>query len=118
MQGVLIVYIVYKHVPHRVGLLPSLSPSHVVIRGNRPGQTKDRQKMVQTASLHYTHALGFDSAAQRSKRPGSVWNCLWGLKRSPGINYKSMVLYPGSGFLSSATWHPMPKKHNNGLINQ
>ena len=35
------------------------------------------------------HALGleFGSAAQLSKRPGSVWNCLWGnaLKRSPGI---------------------------------
>ena len=33
------------------------------------------------------HALGleFGSAAQLSKRPGSVWNCLWGnaLKRSP-----------------------------------
>ena len=27
-----------------------------------------------------THALGleFGSAAQLSKRPGSVWNCLWG----------------------------------------
>ena len=35
------------------------------------------------------HALGleFGSAARLSKRPGSVWNCLWGhaLKRSPGI---------------------------------
>ena len=34
------------------------------------------------------HALGleFGSAAQLSKRPGSVWNFLWGnaLKRSPG----------------------------------
>ena len=37
-------------------------------------------KMVQTASLLGTHELGweFDSAAQISKRPGSVWNCLWG----------------------------------------
>ena len=26
------------------------------------------------------------------------------LKRSPGINRKSRVLYPGPGFLSSATW--------------
>ena len=52
------------------------------------------------------HALGleFGSAAQLSKRPGSVWNCLWGnaLKRSPG-------------FLSSATWPMLPKKHYNGL---
>ena len=65
------------------------------------------------------HALGleFGSAAQLSKRPGSVWNCLWGnaLKRSPGINRKSRVSYPGPGFLSSATWPMLPKKHYNGL---
>ena len=66
------------------------------------------------------HALGleFGSAAQLSKRPGSVWNCLRGnaLKRSPGIIRKSRVLYPGPGFLSSATWPSLPKfKHYNGL---
>ena len=65
------------------------------------------------------HALGleFGSAAQLSKRPGSVWNCLWGnaLKRSPGIFRKSRVSYPGPGFLSSATWPSLPKKHYNGL---
>ena len=66
------------------------------------------------------HALGleFGSAVQLSKRPGSVWNCLWGnaLKRSPaGIIHKSRVLYPGPGFLSSATWPPLPKKPYNGL---
>ena len=65
------------------------------------------------------HALGleFGSAAQLSKRPGSVWNCLWGnaLKRSPGIIHKSRVSYPGAGFLSSATWPLLPKKHYNGL---
>ena len=69
------------------------------------------------------HALGleFGSAAQLSKRPGSVWNCLWGnaLKRSPGIIRKSRVSYPGPGFLSSATWPALPKKHYNGLnLNQ
>ena len=67
------------------------------------------------------HALGleFGSAAQLSKRPGSVWNCLWGhaLERSPGIIRKSRVSYPGPGFLSSATWPSLPKKHYNGLIN-
>ena len=49
-----------------------------------------------------------------------MWNCLWGhaLNRSHGINRKSRVLYPGPGFLSSATWSSMPKKHYNGLINQ
>ena len=65
------------------------------------------------------HALGleFGSAAQLSKRPGSVWNCLWGnaLKRSPGIIRKSRVSYPGPGFLTSATWPSLPKKHYNGL---
>ena len=65
------------------------------------------------------HALGleFGRAAQLSKRPGSVWNCLWrnALKRSPGIFCKSRVSYPGPGFLSSATWPSLPKKHYNGL---
>ena len=65
------------------------------------------------------HALGleFGSAAQLSKRPGSVWNCLWGnaLKRSPGIIHKSRVSYPGPRFISSATWPSLPKKHYNGL---
>ena len=65
------------------------------------------------------HALGleFGSAAQLSKRPSSVWNCLWGnaLKRSPGIICKSRVSYPGPGFLSSATWPSLPKKHYNGF---
>ena len=31
---------------------------------------------------------------------------------------KSRVSYPGLGFLSSATWPSMPKKHFNGLINE
>ena len=65
------------------------------------------------------HALGleFGSAAQLSKRPGSVWNCQLGnaLKRSPGIIRKSRVSYPGPGFLSSATWPLQPKKHYYGL---
>ena len=65
------------------------------------------------------HALGleFGSAAQLSKRPGSVWNCLWGnaLKISHRIIRKSTVSYPGPGFLSSATWPSLPKKHYNGL---
>ena len=44
-------------------------------------------------------------------------NCLWGnaLKRSPGIIRKSKVSYPGPGFLSSATWPSLLKKHYNGL---
>ena len=65
------------------------------------------------------HALGleFGSAAQLSKRLGSEWNYLWGnaLKRSPGIIRKSRVSYPSPGFLSSATWPLLQKKHYNGL---
>ena len=65
------------------------------------------------------HVLGlkFGIAAQPFKRPDSVWNCLWGnaLKRSPGIIRKSRVSYPVPGFLSSATWPSLPKKHYNGL---
>ena len=67
----------------------------------------------------FTRVLGWesDSAARLSKRSGSVLNCLWGnaLKRSPGIIRKSRVSYPGPGFLSSATWPSLPKKHYNGL---
>ena len=78
--------------------------------------------MVLTASLHGTHALGleFGSAARLFKRPGSVWNCLWGHapKRSPGINRKSRVSYPGPGFLSSVTWPSLSKKHYHGLIKE
>ena len=46
-----------------------------------------------------------------------MWNCLWGnsLKRSPWIIRKSRVSYPCPGFLSSATWPSLPKKHYNGL---
>ena len=65
------------------------------------------------------HALGleFGSAARLSKRPGSVWNCLWGnaLKRSPWTIRKSRVSYPGPGFLTCGTWPSLPKKHYNGL---
>ena len=63
-------------------------------------------------------AQGLAFAAQLSKRPGNVLNCLWGnaLKRSPGIIRKSRVSYPGPRFLSSATWPSLPKKHYNGLI--
>ena len=70
--------------------------------------------MVQTTSLHGTQCA---RAAQLSKRLGSVWNYLWGnaLKRSPGIIRKSRVSYPVPGFLSSATWPSLPRKHYNGL---
>ena len=40
------------------------------------------------------------------------------LKIYPGINRKCRVLYPGTGFLFSATWPLMLKKHYNGFVNQ
>ena len=103
--------------PCRVGSVGSVSASRTVGLGRVIPKTII--KMEQTASLH-RHAcvrLEFGSAAQLSKRPGSVWNCLWGnaLKRSPGINRKSRVSYPGLRFLSSATWPSLPKKHYNGV---
>ena len=67
------------------------------------------------APTKYLHK--YARVARLSKRPGSVWNCLWGraLKISPGINRKSRVSYLGPGFLSSATWPSLAKMHYNGL---
>ena len=47
---------------------------------------------------------------------GTVYGDMHLIKRSPGINRKSRVSYPGPGFLSSATWPSQPKKHCKGLI--
>ena len=60
------------------------------------------------------HALGleFGSAARLSK--GRVV-CGNALQRSHGIIHKSRVPYRCPGFLSSATWPSLPKKHYNGL---
>ena len=108
--------------PCRVGSVGSVSASRTVGRefASRPGHTKDHhKKWYKLPPCIGMHALGleFGSAAQLSKGPGSVWNCLWGnvLKRSPGIIRKSRVSYPVPGFLSSATWPSLPKKHYNGL---
>ena len=71
------------------------------------------------SAVRNTHALvlEFDSTDRLSKRGGSVGNCQWGhaLKRSPGINRESRVLYPCPVFLSSATCPSLLKKHYNGL---
>ena len=74
-------------------------PTRTVGRGfmSWPGHTKDHHRNG-TNCLPARNALGleFGGAARLSKRPCSVWNCLWGnaLKRSPEINRKSRVLYP------------------------
>ena len=98
----------FSREPCRVGSVGSVSASRTVGRefASRPGHTKDNQwcKLPPCIGMH---ALGleFGSAAQLSKRSGSVWNCLLGnaLEISPGIIRKSRVSYPGVGFLSSAT---------------
>ena len=100
----------------------SVSAFHTVGRGfaSWPGHTKDHQKCYKLTPCMERNALGleFGSAAQLSKRPDSVWNCLLAhaLEISPGIIRKRSVLYPGPGFLSSATWPSLPKKHYDGLI--
>ena len=84
-----------------------VSASHMVGSRFTPrsDHTKDHHKNGTTCMARNALGLEFGSAARLSKRPGSVWNCLWGhaLKRSPGINSKSRVSYPGPGFLSSPT---------------
>ena len=79
-------------------------------------------KIVQTVSVLGTQASGWEvgSAAWLYNRLGSVWNCLWGcaLYKSPGINYKSRVLYLTPRWPPHAAWPSMLKKHYNELINQ
>ena len=117
---ILKIYIIF-FLPCRVGSVGSVSASRTVGRefASRPVIPKTIIKMVQTVCCMARSALGleFGSAAQLSKRPGSVWNCLWrhAHKRSPGIKRKSRVSCPGPGYLSSAIWPSLPKKHYNGL---
>ena len=68
---------------------------------SRPGHTKDHHKndkQLPPCMARNALELDFGSAAQLSKSPDSVWNCLWGnaLKRSPEINRKSRVSYRDS----------------------
>ena len=62
--------------------------------------------------------LGFGSVAQLSKRPvvcGTVYGEMH-LKDLLGSFVRvGRLSYPGPGFLSSATWPSLPKKHSNGL---
>ena len=79
--------------PCRVGFVVSTSASHTVGHeiASRPGHAKDHHKNCTNCLLawHWGHAL----------------------KMSPGINCKSRVSYPGSGFLSRAPWPSLPRKH-------
>ena len=94
--------------PRQVGSVVSVSASHAVGRGfaPRPGHTKNgHTNGTNWLPAWQNKGKSLTSAARLSKRPGSVWNCLWvyALKTSPGINRMSRVLYPGTGFLFGAT---------------
>ena len=58
--------------------------------------------------------LGFDLNNSLSRILKQVITFLF----APVIIRKSRVLYPGPGFLSSATWPSLPKPHytSNGLV--
>ena len=86
------------HIPCRVGSVGSVSASRTVGGefASRPGHTKDHHKNGTNclpALACMRKGREFVSAAQLSKRPGNVWNCLWGnaLKKSPWIIRKSRV---------------------------
>ena len=70
--------------------------------------------MVQTASLHVTQCVrvGVWQCSPTFQKAGwCMWNCQWGhALKYPRINLKSRVLYPGPGFLSSATWAKAAEK--------
>ena len=112
---------IHSFSPCWVGSVGSVSASRTVgcEFAFRPCHTKDLNKMVQTASLHGMHALGleFGSAVQLSKGRvvcGTVYGEMH-LKDLLGSFVRARVSYPGPRFLSSATWHSLPKKHYNGL---
>ena len=105
--------------PCLVGLLVSVSASRTVGREFAPrlGHTKDHHKNgTDCLPVWHTIHLGRSLTVQPDCLKGRVV-CLWGhaLKISPGIIRKSRVSYPSPGFLSSATWPSLPKKHYNEL---
>ena len=94
-------------------IVPIASVSLMLIFGCLTGAMGVHPKLCQiglVVNVSAYHSLGRGFAC--------VWNCLWGhaLKRYPGINHKSRVMYPGPGILSSATWPLLLKNHYNGLI--
>ena len=95
--------------------------SHAVVHwfAPRPGHTK-HYHTNSTNCLPSCQPCVRIGVWQYINGTGRVWNCLWehALKRFPGINRKSRALHSGPGFLASAIWYSMPKKHYNGLINQ
>ena len=70
-----------------------------------------QRKNERLTGFFYCVGLAQSVASVSASRTGKWGNAL---KRSPGIIRKSRVLYTGPGFLSSATWPSLPKKHYNG----
>ena len=106
-------YMLQTYQPIWVGYVVSVSASHTVGRGSCPSQ------VIRRPSEKW-YRLPPCLACMRKGRSLTVqpdygdMHCSW--DQSPGINHKSRVSW--FGFLSSATWPSMPKKHYNGLINQ
>ena len=109
--------------PCRVGLVVSVSASRTVSReiASRPGNNKDHHNNG-TNCLPAWHAmrLGRSLTVQPDCIKGRVvCGTVYGdmtLKRSPEINRKSRVSYPGPRLLSSATWSSLPLNHTiNGV---
>ena len=105
----------------QVGSVGSVSATRTVGRefASRPCHTKDHHKN-DTNCLHAWHAMhkGRSLAVQPNCLKGRVvCRTVYGEMhlKSPGIIRKSRVSYPVPGFLSSATWPSLPKKHFNGL---
>ena len=103
--------------PRPVGLVVRVSASHAVGWWFTP--------LTGHIKYHHKNGTNYLPAWQAWVRVGVQPVCLkaWVvcgtvLKRYPGINCKSRVWYPGPGFISSATWPLMSKKHYNGLIKQ
>ena len=76
---------------------------------------RGRRRRRRTNSARISHPPPFRRVTNKN---GTMCRTVYGdmhLKDLLGSN--ASVLYPGTGFLSSATWPLMPKKHYNGLIN-
>ena len=80
MQIFVKLYSVLSLEPRQVGLVVSVSASHAVGRrfAPRPGHTKNHHTNgTNWLPAWQSKGRSLTSTARLSKRPGSVWNCLW-----------------------------------------
>ena len=87
------------------------------VRATAGSYQRPSEKWYRLSACLARMRLGMILTVQHDCLKGRVV-CGSALKRSPGINRKSRVLYHGAGFLSSATRLSMLKKHYNESINQ